>query len=155
MYIIQQKQVNLPMKILFINPPRSYVNKVLEYAPERAKKFVHKKLIGPPLGLLTIATYVKDIADIYFIDLKGEYDLKPEAPELAAIIAGYLKEYNPDIVAVTFIASEYYYGIDIFKAAKTYNKNIITIAGGLHTTLCIEDFNSKFVDVVCPGECAS
>ncbi|MBN2547224.1 MAG: B12-binding domain-containing radical SAM protein, partial [Spirochaetes bacterium] len=141
------------MKILFINPPRSYANKVLDYAPEKAKKFVHKKLIGPPIGLLTIATYVKDISDAFFIDLKGEYDLNANAPDLAAITCGYLNEYDPDIVAVTFIASEYYFGIDIFKTAKKYNKDIITVAGGLHTTLCLEDFNNEYVDFVCPLGC--
>lgn len=140
------------MKILFINPPRSNANGILEYAPERAKRFIHKKLIGPPLGLLTVATYVKDIADIYFIDLKGEYDLNPNIEDLETLTKKYLSEYNPDIVAVTFIASEYDFGIKIFKTTKNYNKKILTVAGGIHTTLCLSDFDNEFVDIVCPGQ---
>ena len=68
------------MKILLINPPRSPENKILEYAPADARHFIHKKLIGPPLGLLTIAAAVKDF-DVTVIDLKGEYDLHPDAPD--------------------------------------------------------------------------
>lgn len=142
------------MKILFVNPPRSTVNGILEHAPENAKRFIHKKLIGPPLGLLTVATIVKDIADVYFIDLKGEYDLNPDNPPLNILIKKYLELYRPDVVAVTFIASEYYYGIEIFKTCKKFNKEIITVAGGLHATLCINDFNNEYVDIVCPGQSA-
>ena len=59
------------MKILFINPPRSPYNGIREHAPKEALHFIHKKLIGPPLGLLTIATSVKDEHDIEFLEIKG------------------------------------------------------------------------------------
>jgi hypothetical protein len=98
------------MKILLINPPRSPQNKILEYAPADAKHFVHKKLIGPPLGLLTIAASVKDF-DVRVIDLKGEYDLYPEAPDLKDLVIAYLEEFNPEIVGVTFIASNFITGL--------------------------------------------
>ncbi len=58
------------MKILLINPPRSPENKILEFASEEAKHFIHKKLIGPPLGLLTIAEAVKD-HDVTVFDMNG------------------------------------------------------------------------------------
>jgi hopanoid C-3 methylase len=141
------------MKILLINPPRSPINSILEYAPEEAKHFIHKKLIGPPLGLLTIAAAVKDF-DVKLIDLKGEYDLNPDAPELSVLVRKYLEEEKPDIVGTTFIASEFYYGIEILAEAKCYNPNILTVAGGLHTSLCLEDFNNPAVDIVCQGQSA-
>lgn len=142
------------MKVLLINPPRSFENKILEYAPAEAKKYVHKKLIGPPLGLLTIAASVKDISDVTFIDLKGEYDLHPDSPSLEVLVEKYVKKYDPDILGVTFIASEFYFGIEIFKTAKKVNPEVLTVAGGLHTTLCPQDFNDPAVDVVCPGQSA-
>ena len=111
------------MKILLINPPRSPQNKILEYAPADAKHFIHKKLIGPPLGLLTIAAAVKDF-DVRVIDLKGEYDLHPEAPDLKDQVIASLEEFNPEIVGVTFIASEFYYGMDIFRTVKLFNSGI-------------------------------
>jgi radical SAM superfamily enzyme YgiQ (UPF0313 family) len=141
------------MKILLVNPPRSPQNKILEYAPTDAKYFVHKKLIGPPLGLLTIAAAVKDF-DVRVIDLKGEYDLHPDAPALQDLVLTYLEEFNPDIVGVTFIASEFYYGIDIFRTAKIFNRDILTVAGGLHVTICPGDFTDPSVDVLCPGHSA-
>ena len=141
------------MKILLINPPRSWENKILEYAPEEAKHFIHKKLIGPPLGLLTVAEAVKDY-DVTFAELKGEYDLYPNSPSLEIIIKKYLEKTNPDIVGVTFIASEFDFGIEIFQIVKKHNPQILTVAGGLHTTLCPEDFTDASVDIVCPGQSA-
>jgi hopanoid C-3 methylase len=141
------------MKILLINPPRSPENSILKFACDEARKFIHKKLIGPPLGLMTVAGAVKDF-EVVLIDLKGEYDLNPAAPKLDIMIHNLMKEHNPDIVGVTFIASEFYFGIEIFKEAKKFNPGVLTIAGGLHTTLCPEDFNDPSVDVVCPGSSA-
>jgi methyltransferase len=141
------------MKILLINPPRSPQNKILEYAPADAKHFVHKKLIGPPLGLLTIAAAVKDF-DVKVIDLKGEYDLHPDAPAVKDLVLSYLAGFDPDIVGVTFIASEFDYGIDIFRTVKIFNTHILTVAGGLHVTICPGDFTDASVDVLCPGHSA-
>ncbi len=141
------------MKILLINPPRSPENKILEYAPEDAKQFIHRKLIGPPLGLLTIAAAVKDF-DVTVIDLKGEYDLHPDAPGLNELVLSFLNEHKPDIIGVTFIASEFNYGIEIFRTAKKYNPKILTVAGGLHVTICTDDFTDPSVDILCPGHSA-
>jgi hopanoid C-3 methylase len=141
------------MKILLFNPPRSPENKILEFAPADALPFIHKKLIGPPLGLLTVAAAVKDY-DVTVIDLKGEYDLQPDAPELNELVVTYLEEHNPDIVGVTFIASELYYGIAIFRESKRFNPDILTVAGGLHVTICPEDFTDPSIDILCPGHSA-
>ena len=43
------------MKIALINPPRSPHNGILEHAPDEALPFIHRKLVGPPLGLITVA----------------------------------------------------------------------------------------------------
>ena len=141
------------MKILLVNPPRSPRNGILEYAPPEAAKFIHKKLIGPPLGLITIAAAVRD-HDVRVLDMKGEYDLRPDAPSPDAMLAGHLASFRPDIVGVTFIASEFNCGIDIFRAVKKFDPAILTVAGGLHATLCPGDFADPAVDAVMPGQCA-
>jgi len=138
------------MKILLINPPRSPENMILESAPAEAKHFIHKKLIGPPLGLLTIAEAVKDY-DVSVFDMKGEYDLLPNAPEPNRMVMSLLEKTNPDVVGTTVITSELYFGLDILRTAKRFNPKIITIAGGLHTTLCPQDLDDPAVDIVCPG----
>ena len=68
------------MRILLINPPRSPANAIYEWAPAEAKHLVHRKLIGPPLGLLTIAGAVSSDHDVALLEMKGEYDLDPTAP---------------------------------------------------------------------------
>jgi hopanoid C-3 methylase len=141
------------MKILLINPPRSPENNILKFAPEAARPFIHRKLIGPPLGLLTVASAVKD-HDVILFDTKGEYDLDPQAPPLKSLVRRLLDTHKPDIVGVTTITSEFDYSIEILEEAKRFNPGIVTVAGGLHATLCPQDFNSFSVDVVIPGQSA-
>lgn len=138
------------MKIALINPPRSPHNGILEHASVEARRFIHKKLIGPPLGLLTLAANLKDY-DIELLEMKGEYDLHPESPPPLKMVLNFLERVNPDIVGVTFIASEFGLGMEIFRTAKQFNPEILTVAGGLHASLCTEDFNDPAVDIICIG----
>jgi radical SAM superfamily enzyme YgiQ (UPF0313 family) len=142
------------MKILLLNPPRSPENNILRFAPENAKPFIHRKLIGPPLGLLTIAAAVKDF-DVTVFDSKGEYDLDPATPPLNILVLQLLEKYNPDIVGVTIITSEFDFSLEIFRTVKQFNSSILTVAGGLHATLCTEDFAGTDADVVITGQCAN
>jgi hopanoid C-3 methylase len=142
------------MKILLINPPRSPENNILKFAPEDAKHFIHKKLIGPPLGLLTIAAAVKD-HDVTVFDTKGEYDLDPDTPPLPQLVTRLLEIHKPDIVGVTVITSEFDASLEIFRAVRQFDPHITTIAGGLHATLCPGDFNDPVVDIMIPGQCAN
>lgn len=139
------------MKILLINTPRSPFNAILEHAPDEAKPFIHKKLIGPPLGLLTLAAAVK-AHDVVVFDTKGEYDLYPDSPPLEKLVTSLLEKHKPDMVATTVISSEFYYGLEILQTAKNYNPQITTVLGGLHVTLCIEDCFHAAVDVAIRGQ---
>jgi hopanoid C-3 methylase len=141
------------MKILLINPPRSPENNILKFAPDNAKKFIHKKLIGPPLGLLTIAAAVKD-HDVILFDCKGEYDLDPATPPLEMLTRQLLEQHKPDVVGVTVITSEFDFTLEIFKVVKAFNPDVLTVAGGLHATLCPKDFQNAMVDVVIQGQSA-
>ncbi len=141
------------MKILLINPPRSPHNMILQSAPEAAKRFIHKKLIGPPLGLLTIAAAVKDF-DVTVFDIKGEYDLQPDAPPYDILVYEWLQKVNPSVVGITIITSEFNASMEIFNVVKKYNPSIVTVAGGLHTTMCSDDFKSSVIDIICPGQSA-
>ena len=140
------------MKILLVNPPRSPENNILKYAPEAASRFIHKKLIGPPLGLLTIAGAVRD-HDVVAFDTKGEYDLETQAPPLPVLVKKLMVEHQPDAVGVTVITSEFKDALTICKVAKEENPDVLTVAGGLHATLVPRDFTDISVDVVIPGQC--
>lgn len=123
---------------------------ILDAAPPNARRFVHKKLIGPPLGLLTVAGTVPD-HDVRLLELKGEYDLHPDAPPVDVLVRLAMLEDPPDMVGVTFIASEFEYGIEIFRAVKSVNPDIVTVAGGLHVTLCPQEFENPVVDILVQG----
>jgi hopanoid C-3 methylase len=139
------------MNILLINPPRSPENAILAHAPEAAKRFIHKKLIGPPLGLLTIAASVKD-HNVTVIDMKAEYDQNPAAPLPAALIRDYCEKTKPDIAAITCIASEFPDSLRLLEAVKQWDPYVLTVAGGLHATLCPHDFKGTAADIVCVGQ---
>jgi radical SAM superfamily enzyme YgiQ (UPF0313 family) len=138
------------MRVALINPPRSPWNSILDHASDEARRFIHKKLIGPPLGLLTLAANLKD-HDVFLLEMKGEYDLVPESPEPSRMVLDFLESCRPDIVGVTFIASEFDLGMQIMKTVKTFNPRILTVAGGLHATLCPGDFSHPAVDVIVKG----
>lgn len=127
---------------------------ILESAPVEAKQFIHKKLIGPPLGLLTVAEAVKDY-DVVFFETKGEYDLYPDTtPPLKNLVLDLLEKHKPDVVGTTIIASEFYFAVEIFQTTKKYNPEILTVAGGLHTSLSPEDFTDPSIDLILPGQSA-
>lgn len=140
------------MKVLLINPPRSPANRILEHAPPESVRYVHTKLVGPPLGLLTVAAALTSDHDVRFIDLKGEYDLRPDAPSPAAITTREMNDFRPDVIGVTTIASEFPFAMDILAAAKAVDPGVVTLAGGLHATLCPGDFDRPEVDLVCIGD---
>lgn len=141
------------IRILLINPPRSPYNAILHYAPDEAKQFIHKKLIGPPLGLLTVAAAVKEYS-VTLLEMKGEYDLHPEAPAIEQLTLTWLEKTNPQIVGISIITSELPVSLEILRTVKKYNPSIITVAGGLHPTLCPQDLNDPSVDIIVPGMAA-
>jgi len=141
------------VKILLINPPRSPENNILKYAPEKARRFIHKKLIGPPLGLLTIAAAIKD-HDVVVFDTKGEYDLVQDAPPLTELVKTLVEQHRPDVIGVTVITSEFNDSVAICRVAKEVDPGILTVVGGLHATLLPFDFTDPAVDVVIPGQCS-
>jgi radical SAM superfamily enzyme YgiQ (UPF0313 family) len=141
------------MKILLINPPRSPFNDILHYAPVEAKPFIHKKLIGPPLGLLTIASSIRD-HEVVLFDMKGEYDLDPATPPPEELMRNLLDEHRPELVGVTVKTSEFPAALEILRISKETDPGIITVAGGLHPTLCPADFKDTPADIVVPGQAA-
>ncbi len=141
------------MKILLINTPRSPYNSIRKYANAEERRFIHKRLIGPPLGLLILAAAVDD-HEVVVWDTKGEYDLKQDAPPLAQMVLQLMNQYKPDIVGTTVITSEFYYGLEILQTAKKFDPTVLTVIGGVHATLCPEDFTDPAIDVLCKGQAA-
>ena len=136
------------MRILLVNPPRSPANAIYDHAPAEVQRFIHRKLIGPPLGLLVLATAVQGEHDVSLLELKGEADLDPQAPPPAELLQRALTSERPDLVGVTFIASEHPAGMALLRQVRRFDPGILTVAGGLHAMLCPADFDDPAVDVV-------
>jgi radical SAM superfamily enzyme YgiQ (UPF0313 family) len=141
------------MRILLVNPPRSPHNAILDHATDASRPFIHRKLVGPPLGLLTVATAVRH-HDVRLLEMKAEYDLRPQAPEPQELLRQHLEAFQPDLVGVTLIASEVPAGLELLRTAKRWNPEVVTVAGGLHVTLCPADLDQPWIDILCPGSSA-
>ena len=141
------------MKILLINPPRSPHNAILDHAPREIQRFVHRRLIGPPLGLITVAGALQD-HEVHVLDLKGECDLPGVTCDPLRIVQSWVAKHDPAVVGITIIASEYPVSMQILAAVKKCNPQIITVAGGLHVTLCPQDFNRPEIDYAISGQAA-
>ena len=86
------------MKILLVNPPRSPHNAIFDYAPEHAKRFIHRRLVGPPLGLLTLAAAVRGRHEVALCEMKGIYDLDPAAAPPEELVRAWLERERPALV---------------------------------------------------------
>lgn len=139
------------MKVLLVNPPRSLYNGIYDHASPAAQRFIHRKLIGPPLGLLTIAAAIKPYHDVELLELKAAMDLSSEVLPQTQLIEA-MERFQPDVIGITVIASEFDASMDLLAAAKKIDPHVLTIAGGLHATLCPLDFSKTSTDVVCVGQ---
>ena len=63
-------------------------------------------------------------------------------------VANALKKYNPDVVYVCGRTRQENFMLEYCENAKKYNKNIITIIGGLHAQLCYERMYKECVDYI-------
>lgn len=139
--------MNRPMRILLVNPPRSPHNAILDHASPQALPFIHRKLIGPPMGLLLIAATVRD-QEVSILEMKGEYDLRPDAPSPEVLLAEWMARLQPDIVGVSMFASETPAGLAILREARRLDPDVLTLAGGLQPQLRASDVDDPAVDVV-------
>jgi radical SAM superfamily enzyme YgiQ (UPF0313 family) len=142
------------VRIGLINPPRSPHNGILAHASEAARPFIHRKLTGPPLGLLTVAAAVTGAHEVELLEMKGEYDLDPDAPAPEALVREFVERVRPRVVGVTTIASETRAALEALSVVKAVDPRVVTVAGGLHATLCPADFDRPWVDAVLPGHSA-
>ncbi len=64
-----------------------------------------------------------------------------------------VKDYAPGLVAVTSFTTNFKVGISLLEEIKRHFKDILTIYGGIHTTLLPDEvINEPSVDMICVGE---
>jgi hopanoid C-3 methylase len=93
-----------------------------------------------PLHLEMVAALVPD-HDVRILDMRMD-------PGLEAV----LREFWPEMVAVTALTPEVYAAQRILQQAKRFSPEVFTVVGGHHATLVPEDFLLPQVDVIALGE---
>lgn len=126
------------MKILFVFPPM--------LPEERYGKLAGAGSYLPPLGLLYLATVLKDKYEVKIID-GGSLDITVED------VVKEIEQWKPDIVGVSTLTSAFYRAIFLCKLVKKINPKITTILGGPHPSACPEEsIKDENVDIVVVGE---
>lgn len=114
--------------------------KILLVQPSEPDTVLSRSMIIEPLGLESIAGQLPD-HDITLLDMRFDTDF-----------AGALNKISPDVVGITGVTAEFYLMQKLFKKAKEWNPEVITIAGGPHATMVPMDFNLPYVDVIVIGD---
>ncbi len=123
------------MRVLLITPDN----------PTSDRVGIIPNLIFPPLGLETLAAYIKDIASVYMLDER--------LPSITLnSIEQEIKRIQPDYVGISCNYSfQIHRAIKIASIAKYYGCK--TVLGGWHPTLAVDDtLKSKFIDIVVKAE---
>jgi radical SAM superfamily enzyme YgiQ (UPF0313 family) len=138
------------MKILLVNPPIPNKFRMFEYADEEGRRAILRRiLVGPPLGLCDLAGMLPD-EDIVILDQKTELDKDPNYDFVEAL-AKEVEDFKPEIVGFTCLTAQYNSVKKIISAVKKINSKILTVVGGVHPSLCPEDFTGTDVDIISIG----
>jgi radical SAM superfamily enzyme YgiQ (UPF0313 family) len=113
------------MKILFVRPRPSKVTIGLQHV-----------MIVEPLELEVLATLAGSANHPVIIDMILE----------KRTIDYFIRKENPDILCVTGYITNVPEMINYCRCAKRINREIITVAGGVHCEVCPEDLNDKSID---------
>ncbi|MDY7039357.1 MAG: radical SAM protein [Chloroflexota bacterium] len=101
-----------------------------------------RKLARPePLALEILAAALLDEHEVRILDLRVDPDLK-----------GALCDFQPDVVGVTGYTVDVPSMLRVCRQVKEESPQITTVVGGYHATLCPQDFNCVWVDVIVAGE---
>jgi len=124
-------------KILFVEPPRDYWFVMGEYLP-------------PPTTLLILAAYIEKELPHIEIDI---LDCQAERINWNGV-EKYIESSNPSIVLTSGFTCNTYTCARTVEIAKTVNKDIITIVGGIHFTSVPEEslINFPEIDYIVRGE---
>ena len=135
------------MNILLINPPTNNI-----ISTTQAKYIISERGFTPPLGLLYLASAIKEITkhDVKIVDCQlhnfNEQKIKEE-----------IERYDPDIVGITTITFMLIDCISVANLVKRYEqkkkKRVYVVAGGPHVTIFPEETAQlESIDFALAGE---
>lgn len=99
--------------------------------------------LSEPVALTAVGTAIQDAHEVQILDLRLE-----EEDALARTLASF----RPDVVGTTSMTTDAYQAKAVLRAARNICPDALTLVGGHHPTLCPDEFNVDYVDVVVQGE---
>jgi len=96
--------------------------------------------LAEPLSLEYIAAAIPK-QDVKILDLRVGGSLTEE-----------IEQFDPALVGITALTVGLNQSLDLLKTAKTLNKDLKTVIGGVHATLLPEDCQVEQVDIIVRGE---
>ena len=99
--------------------------------------------LSEPVALTSVGTAVAGEHEVRVLDLRLE-DEDALARELAS--------FEPDVVGTTSMTTDAYQAKAVLRTARSIRPEALTVVGGHHPTLCPEEFDVEYVDVVVQGE---
>jgi radical SAM superfamily enzyme YgiQ (UPF0313 family) len=99
--------------------------------------------LSEPVGLTSIAASVPRGHEVRVLDLRLEDE---------GALSRTLAEFSPHLVGTTSMTTDAYQAKAILRMARAMCPNALTVVGGHHPTLCPEEFEAPFVDVIAQGE---
>lgn len=99
--------------------------------------------LSEPVALTSIGTAIEDDHEVRILDLRLE-----DEDALVRV----LSSWKPDVVGTTSMTTDAYQAKAVLRAAHSVCPEALTIVGGHHPTLCPDEFDLDYVDVIVQGE---
>jgi hopanoid C-3 methylase len=99
--------------------------------------------LSEPVALTSVGAAIMDTHDVQVIDMRLEDE---------DALARTLSSFRPAVVGTTSMTTDAYQAKAVLRAARNICPDALTIIGGHHPTLCPEEFDVDYIDVVVQGE---
>jgi anaerobic magnesium-protoporphyrin IX monomethyl ester cyclase len=129
-------------RVLLINLP--YIVKNIDSTRPKIRSF-----LAFPYGLLSVATYNKDLAEFRIEDLDTWANVTEYTFETI------LKEFNPEIVGFSMMFDNSYGWLEpLSETVKKFNRDILVVLGGAAASYSYQEIldEQNYLDAVCFGE---
>lgn len=94
----------------------------------------------------------EEILNFKPVDTSG-YNLIEEKIDIKEELRLILEDFKPDVVGISVLSVEWKLTVHILRTIKSFNKDIITVVGGVHTFADpVGSINEPSLDIICIGE---
>jgi radical SAM superfamily enzyme YgiQ (UPF0313 family) len=99
--------------------------------------------LSEPVALTSVGAAIMPDHEVRVIDMRLE-----DEDALARTLASF----RPDVVGTTSMTTDAYQAKAVLRAARNICPDALTVIGGHHPTLCPEEFDVDYIDVIVQGE---